>query len=495
VQPITIAIDPHIKERFGPEVCWTWRLLLAGMGFPWKEVPLNVDRCDIAYTTDARHFTNCRLHVLANLEWWLGKANKRSAGVRQCAQWSHIVYEGEAPTSRILHSVDGRLVCERDIVFDVFWLATGQEERYWPRNQHGHFDLGATALQQEQALRLGLASGIGTELQKLLLTLGFAEPIPRWPLGKRAAACVSHDVDYPEVVRWLEPLRVLHRQGVMGLWPALSVVTGRRHHWHFRSWVELEQRLNIRAAFYFVARQGSLLQYAAGTPDSFYDVQSDRFRTLFKYLADEGCEIGLHASYHAFAGREKLATEKRVLENASGQSIVGNRHHYWHLNPDDPDSTLLIHEQIGLKYDTSLTHERYVGWRRGLSWPFFPFHQRERRELTTLQISTALMDDQLFGHRLDNPGERLEIWRALADTTALQGGCLLMDIHEYVFDDVLFPGWAKMHREFWEYLASRSDFWIDTPRKIASHWIDRHSSIVQASQGLAPTFPIHYPTQ
>jgi hypothetical protein len=93
----------------------------------------------------------------------------------------------------------------------------------------------------------------------------------------------------------------------------------------------------------------------------------------------------------------------------------------------------------------------------------------------------------LFGHKQANPGGRLEILQALADRVAEQGGCLNIDVHEYVFDEVLFPEWAKMYRGLWEYLTARSDFWIDTPGRIADHWVERYSSIIQASQGLTGT--------
>jgi hypothetical protein len=176
--------------------------------------------------------------------------------------------------------------------------------------------------------------------------------------------------------------------------------------------------------------------------------------------------------------------EKRRLEEACGEPVVGNRHHYWHLNPRDLEDTLLIHEQIGLQYDSSLIHERYLGWRRGLSQPFFPFHQAERRELKTLQISTAWMDDQLFGHKVHNPGDGWTSLRTLADQAAAVGGCLLIDIHDYVFDDTCFPGWTGLYRRLWEYLLERGDFWFATPAEIAEHWSTRYNALVQASLGL-----------
>jgi hypothetical protein len=484
MQRVRIAIDPKLKSRFGPEISWTWRLLLAGIGLPWAEVSLDDSQCDIAYVTSLQLAVHCRFAVLANLNFWEQRSRLRLGGVGRYDGGWHPIYRGERSGFQFTDVTNDKLICHRDIVFDVFWLATGQEEAFWPKNAHGHFDLSDTVFEKAQVLRLALGSGLAAGLERVFADLGFPAPMARWPNGKRAAACVGHDVDYPEVVRWAEPLRLLLRKGRGGLPAAVSILTGKSNHWHFGSWVQLEQKLGTRSAFFFVARQGSLLKYAAGTPDPFYDVRSERFRKLFTYLSDEGFEIGLHASYRAYECREKFAAERQALAEASRQPIHGNRHHYWHLHPQDPESTLLLHEQIGLKYDTSLIHERYLGWRRGLSWPFFPFHQKERRELRTLQIPTVWMDDQLFGHRQDNPGDRLEILRALAGRAADQGGCLLIDVHDYVFDNVLYPRWAQTYRELWEYLLTRSDVWIETPGNIADHWIKRHHTIVQASQGL-----------
>lgn len=394
------------------------------------------------------------------------------------------VSEGESQGSKVVEHINGAAVCSRDIVFDVFWLLTGQGERWLPRNKHGHCDLGEQNGKIEPEMRLALASGIGSTLEELLLDLGTADPVPRWPQNKKAAACIGHDVDYPEVIRWLEPLRVVFRQGLSGLPAALSVLSGRRTHWHFNSWVEAEKRFGVTSAFYFVARQGSLIDFAKGRPDPFYNIRSERFRELFGYLADEGFEIGLHASYDAHTSQHKFLEEKELLEQVSGQPVVGNRHHYWHMNPDDPETTLLVHEQVGLKYDTSLTHERYVGWRRGTCWPFFPFGKNERRAIDTLQLPTAWMDDQFFGHKRDNPGEPKDVLKQLVDRTRKQGGCLVLDVHDYVFDSTLFPGWSDLYFWLLQLLVSRGDFWIDTPAQIARHWTQRYRSISGASKGL-----------
>lgn len=484
IQTVTIAIDPELKTKYGPEICWTWRLLLSSIGFAWQEVTINCSKCDIAYSSDLSCAARCRIFICANKKCWKNKSNFRLATLGRLNGSLFPVYKDDTYCPLCFHTIDSCLVCERDIIFDLFWLITGQEEHFWPKNKYGFFNLETSVYRREQIFPLALASSISISFEKLLKELSYVNPLPRWPNGKQAAACIGHDVDYPEIIRWIEPLRVLIRQGMKGISVAGAILTGKRNHWHFKSWVHLEKSLHVQSAFYFVARQGSLLKYLCGTPDPFYDIHTKAFKELFKYLKQEGFEIGLHACYQAFESLDRMKASKQSLEEASRQKIYGIRHHFWHLNPDAPESTLLMHEKISIKYDSSLFHERYIGWRRGLNWPFFPFHQKERRELKTLQIPTALMDDQLFGHQKYNPGNRLDILKTLINKTAEYGGCLFIDVHNYVFDELLYPDWCRTYRWLLDLLISRSDFWIDTPARIAEHWNQRYSKIINTSKGL-----------
>lgn len=482
---LTIAIDPALAPQ-RPEVAYTWRTLLSGMGYAWAEEPWGDTPVDIAYASDPAAAPPARLVVRAAPERWARPAMFMLTGVEQCPGWARPHFTGERGGAPAVIFQDGQAIVERDLAFDLFWLLTGQEEGQRPQGKHGYLDLTGTPTLAHGALRQALASSIGSGLEAQLADLGYRPGERRWPQGAALAAACGHDVDYPEIIRWLEPLRILARQGAAGLGTAAAVAGGRHTHWHFRSWMELERRVGARSAFYFVARKGSLREYATGLPDTFYDIGAPRFRALFRELAAEGWEIGLHASYLAHSDAAKFAGERAALAVASGQPIAGNRHHYWHLDPRSPEDTLLLHEQVGFAYDASLTHNRYLGWRRGSSWPFYPWHQGQRRALRTLQLPTAWMDDHLFGQRADNPGDRRALLRGLADTVAAQGGLLLVDVHDYVFDDALFPGWAATYRELWEDLFARGDVWFATPGEIAAHWSRRHARIEGASVGLEP---------
>src|SRR5262249_14228017 len=142
---------------------------------------------------------------------WTSPSSVRLADVQSDGDWRLPVFEGERNQPALVWAADGRLRIERDIVFDVFWLATGQQEAGWALDKHGHFEpdptlpravcAGARARRRGARREGALAGGAGFE------------PLPRWPADARAAACMSHDVDYPEVVRWLEPLRIVRRRG------------------------------------------------------------------------------------------------------------------------------------------------------------------------------------------------------------------------------------------------------------------------------------------
>jgi hypothetical protein len=364
----------------------------------------------------------------------------------------------------------------------------GGVERGWAENRHGHRSLPGDSDYRDLCMEAPLSMLYRNLGETLSVAERGLDPIPRWPGGATWAAAATHDVDYPEVLRWLEPLRIALRLGRGALSPAWQVFRGSRDHWHFENWIRAERGLGVRSAFYFVARKGSLARYALGTPDPFYDVTSWRFRELFRRIESEGFEVGLHASYRAGEDVHRLAGEKQVLEDALGHPLGGNRHHYWRLEPGNPERTLAMHGDVGLDYDCSLALEHHLGWRRGHSWPFRPYAPDRGTGVDTVQLSTAWMDDQVFSYaainRIGSDIERDERLRQLIGTAADSGGLLVTDIHEYVFDEELFPGWRSTYQRFWEAVCSDSDVWVASPGEVARHWIARAARIEQRSVGL-----------
>ncbi|PJF45576.1 MAG: hypothetical protein CUN48_18180, partial [Candidatus Thermofonsia Clade 3 bacterium] len=73
---------------------------------------------------------------------------------------------------------------------------------------------------------------------------------------------------------------------------------------------------------------------------------------------------------------------------------------------------------------------------------------------------------------------------ALVDRTATYGGLFVANVHDYVFDERLFPGWRAALRAALDRILARGDFWTATPAAIARHWRERYEALLNASVGL-----------
>jgi len=339
-----------------------------------------------------------------------------------------------------------------DVVFAAFWLLTGARESTWRRDRWDNLDAKDWVPVRDGLLSQAPVSRWGRAIRDLASSRGhLPTPMPWEVGGTRAAFSFTHDVDYPEIIRWIEAPRLLARRGVRGIGSALGVLRGTNHFWTFREWIDLERELGARPTFYFMARRGTLLQYALGRPDDFYDVRGPRFQRLFGELRDAGCEIGLHASYLAHRSAETIRVEAERVSHAAGAPVLGNRHHFWHLDPDDPNETLRRHELAGLRYDSSLGLEFYPGFRRGICHPFRPYHPAERRELGVVQVPPAWMDDH-FDRRLSINGivDPDAAAAAILDTARATGGVAVVDYHSRGMNADFYPRYGPWLRQFAE---------------------------------------------
>ena len=348
--------------------------------------------------------------------------------------------------------------CVNDIVFASYWLLTGARETTWPRSRWDDLRAEGSVLVSQGLLRRAPVSRYGMHIRRRFESLGIDPLLWPWETSQGSAAfSFTHDVDYPQIIRWIEVPRTLLRGRARHAW---GVARGTQHFWRFRDWVGFERRFGARPTFFFMARRGSLRRFAAGTPDAFYDVRDREFRELFAELKDAGAEIGLHASFHAFRSADMLRNERERVESVAQVKVTGNRHHYWHLDPNDPNETLRRHELAGITYDSSLGLEYYPGWRRGICHPFRPFHPRERRAIDTVQVPPTWMDDHFDRRRnVNHISDPDATAKELLDTARVLGGTCVVDYHARGMNADFFPRYGPWLMRFAEReLTSRVRF-------------------------------------
>lgn len=498
-EPISVGIDRAVRASIA-EVRYALHTLLGVAGFAtrieWYE---EGDTPELYY--GPRDDVAASI-TIPSVGWDFASApTRRPDTSREALGLPFLVFGGAPDAGRGV--VAGQTHFPSDILFASYWLLTGAIEPSYPRSRFDDLDLDASVLVRDGLLARPLVSLYAARLRALLdPTGGRALPWVWEGEDSRAAVAVTHDVDYPELIRPIEVLRVLRDRGVRGVGLAARVASGRSHFWTFREWRAITERLGTRSCFYFMARQGSLLQYAMGTPDDFYDVRTPRFQRLFAELRDAGCEIGLHASFHAHRSTDTLRREVQRIAEAAGVECAGNRHHYWHLDPDAPNETLRRHAEAGLRYDSSLGLEYYPGFRRGICHPFRVFHPGQRAPLPIVQLPPAWMDDH-FDRRLARNGitDPDAAARQLLAAATESRGMLVLDYHSRGMNADFYPRYGPWLERFAEQHFDRSvrgmlpveihDAFLVREQLLNEHSVDLTTpspAIVELRQG-SPTPP------
>ena len=370
------------------------------------------------------------------------------------------------------------LLFASDIVFAAFWWLTGAREHTYTRDRWFNISLRGSYLVEQRLIERPVISLWAHSIREHLEAAGLRATRPAYAQNGGSALTLSHDVDYPEIVRWVEFLRA-PLAGMKGL-RSLRHMTSAKAFWRFHDWADFAETLGgARSCFYFMARQGSLAKYLRGDPDAFYDVRAPHFKQVITELRARGCEIGLHASFNSPVETERLALEKARIEEVAGAPIAGNRSHYWRLDPVKPHETLDQLERAGFLYDTTLGYEFYPGFRRGVCHPFQPWHTERRRALGIVELPSTWMDDQ-YDHRLAENGviDPLAHAQRLLALTQQTGGVAVLDYHVRGMSGA-FPRWGAWLAS-WLASALPASVRGSTPERVARAWI-AHRDLLAAS--------------
>lgn len=183
-----------------------------------------------------------------------------------------------------------------------------------------------------------------------------------FPKGESFGLSLTHDVDFINAFHPLKKWYLKTVQFVKGNPGGLKAIEDQDcSRWGFPALLELYQKRNWTATFFFIAR------YLEGTHFR-YRINSRKMRKIIRQLVDAGHEIALHPSRFAFEHPTRYHKEKSSLESVSHLPIQGMRQHY--LRGLFPGLWKQA-SKLGLTYETSLSHRRTSGFRSGTCRPYF----------------------------------------------------------------------------------------------------------------------------
>ena len=457
-----LEVEPGVEARADYAV----GLLLDGIGLAGRRVA-TTGEADLVYAAE-------RPAELAPQALWIPRA--------PVADWGH------PPRAQIDELTD-------DLVLATYAVVTGAFEQDQPRDAWGVPVAKGNAL-AGTLWRRPLVAVYCDRLQRALERCrgGELRPEPRWPGGKKYAVVVSHDVDVPFTrAPWSFYGRRLARNvsqrapraAVRGLLQTVKVAAVTRAaslpdpdgdpNFCFADWEELESSVGARSCFY-VAVTSSADPLGAAV-DVNYDFRHPAMVRALHDALERGCEVGLHASINAHRIDGRIAEERALLERVlDNYRVEGVRHHYWALDPENPEGTLDAHARAGFLYDSSLGLNDTPGFRRGMVWPFAPFDRRRGREVPLLEVPPTLMDGAVFYRAVSAEEGRRRI-DSHVDAVKAVGGAVVLDWHLEQLNPARLHGAGAALADALRALAGDSEAHWTTPVEAARWWRERRRRI------------------
>jgi peptidoglycan/xylan/chitin deacetylase (PgdA/CDA1 family) len=262
-----------------------------------------------------------------------------------------------------------------------------------------------------------------------------------WPDGKRAALCVTFDMDAEAAVLAvdetfsLRPSIMSHQQygPVTGVPRLLGMLND----------------LELRASFFIPG------------------FSAERHPATVAAIAEAGHEIGHHGYLHRPPGLIDAATERSelelglaVLERLAGVRTTIFRAPWWETSSATFDLLL----EYGFTCDSSL-FDRDVPYRLGIG----------SSEIVEVPVSWALDDWEKYAFLpdpptgsgvIESPGRVQEMWSEEIDAYLEVGGCCVLTMHPFLSGR---PSRVQALRRLLEKAATVSDLWIATVGEVAAH--------------------------
>jgi hypothetical protein len=184
--------------------------------------------------------------------------------------------------------------------------------------------------------------------------------------------------------------------------------------------------------------------------------------------AEEGREIGLHASYRAREESGGIAEE--AAQFPSNSLLQGVRHHYLRSDPNRLAAEL---RAAGLRYDSSIGWPSRPGLRAGTPYPY-SLWDPERREPGAWELPLVLMDATLAEERYLGlgPDEAFDLAVETLDPVAEHGGAVAILWHPPSHHPILSKGYDRLYGRLLRWIEAHGGR-TGTAAETLDRWISR----------------------
>lgn len=216
----------------------------------------------------------------------------------------------------------------------------------------------------------------------------------------------------------------------------------------------LESEYDLRSTFFWIVNKGK----AGGLENADYDFNSVKIQRLIKKVEESGFENGLHKSISSDTFQQELDRfEKRP---------ISNRYHYLKFNlPGGFDAI----EHAGLKLDASLGFAETIGFRNSYGQPYNPYHLKERRAYSFVEVPLHVMDRTFFQYEKKSPAEARQ--QVINFFEKNNRNCVLSVLwHNNFFTNYKFKGYLDFYKSILLYIRE-NNFTTITQEELLTNYL------------------------
>jgi hypothetical protein len=303
-------------------------------------------------------------------------------------------------SGRIILESENTIHCDIDLFGGMFFFLTLYEEVVISKfDNHNRFNYLDSIIFKSKLYLRPVVNEYLEILKALILKIGFDSANDK----RKYQLILSHDVDVPfsynasffYFIRNITADLIL-RKSVSTFLKKLGarILPGKKLKYkldpnnNFRYLMTISEKYSIKSFFNFIMINGR------GNIDGNYEISDEYFLELLSEINKRGHIIGIHPSYETFDNFQLLFYQydklKKILNKLEITSTeLGGRQHFlrWR-NPE----TWQIWEDCGLKYDSSLGSEYFMGFRCGTCYEFPVFNLLNSKALRLIEYPLLVMD-------------------------------------------------------------------------------------------------------
>ena len=211
----------------------------------------------------------------------------------------------------------------------------------------------------------------------------------------------------------------------------------KNHFWTFDYMLKVEEKYGIKAVYYF-------LHNTYDHNNSRYDFKEKRILKLFESLKKARHEIGLHGTTGSMSNANELRLHLNSLRQNARCDIGGIRQHT--LKYRVPQTSML-HNELNLRYDSSLYFADCEGFRNSYCLPFKLYDFEGDQMIYTWQLPLNLMEVTFLGYKKGNNQDMTDSIDQLLNETKRFAGVFTLLWHNNYLSEVEKPGITTLYEE------------------------------------------------